>query len=66
MFSYSKFKLLLMFNLFYFVGYQIKYKTMTRTTNVQRTKQLKKSNDCVFASYSFIPIHTCYLPNTCL
>lgn len=27
MFCYSKFKLLLMFNLFYFTGYKIEYKT---------------------------------------
>lgn len=39
MFSYSKFKLLLMFNLFYFTGYKTDYKTMTVTANVQRTKQ---------------------------
>lgn len=37
MFSYSKFNLLLMFN--YFIGYQIKHKTMTMTTNVQTARQ---------------------------
>lgn len=42
LFGYVKFKLLLMFSLFYFTGYKIEYKTMTLTTNVQKTKQPHK------------------------
>lgn len=66
LFGYVKFKLLLMFSLFYFTGYKIEYKTMILTTNVQKQNSHTSKHDCLSENYSFnnhlLLTHTCYLP----